>query len=160
MADASMSLEGDDELRSWFDRAKEGALAERAWWVGTIVVYAWYLEFGTRFMTAKTFFTPAIHRVANSIAGVSSGSVQVMPTLLSKDASVVRDLAFELERQVKAIITEKGLIVTSNLRSSIAAGPSVDEMIQASGQGIAAEGDPGALEGTGATARGPGSTTG
>jgi len=93
--------------------------------VGTAVNYSVFLEFGTSDMDPKPFFRPALAELR--VKGIE-GFIKDSGILRSKDFSDVEDadevvdaLALTLERRIKEIITEKGLIDTGTLRASIVA---------------------------------------
>jgi len=93
--------------------------------VGTAVNYSVFLEFGTSDMDPKPFFRPALAELR--VKGVE-GFIKDSGILRNKEFSDVEDadevvdaLALTLERRIKEIITEKGLIDTGTLRASIVA---------------------------------------
>jgi len=93
--------------------------------VGTAVQYSVFLEFGTSDMDPKPFFRPALAELR--VKGVE-GFIKDSGILRNKEFSDVEDadevvdaLALTLERRIKEIITEKGLIDTGTLRASIVA---------------------------------------
>lgn len=95
-----------------------------AWYVGTAVEYSIFLEMGTSKMDPKPFFRPALHEVAAK--GVAAFIREHTNTAVDDIESIdelVRALAFALERRIKEIITEKGLIETGTLRASVQAVP-------------------------------------
>lgn len=122
-------------LNTVIDAAQE---AEGTWWVGTVVVYSSFLEFGTARMTAKPFFQPAILAVGRQMENVTPRTIGRDPKngralwgLMvsdSEDGSLARTVAFALEREVKQQIKRKGLIDTGNLRASIVAAPALPRM--------------------------------
>lgn len=112
--------------------------AEGQWWVGTVVVYSSFLEFGTARMPAKPFFQPAVLKVGRDLDNVTPKTIGEDPKsgrslwgLMvsdSADGTLARTVAFALEREVKQQIKAKGLIDTGNLRASIVAAPSLPRM--------------------------------
>jgi len=93
--------------------------------VGTAVNYSVFLEFGTSDMDPKPFFRPALAELR--VKGVE-GFIKDSGILRNKEFSDVEDadevvdaVALTLERRIKEIITEKGLIDTGTLRASIVA---------------------------------------
>jgi len=93
--------------------------------VGSAVNYSVFLEFGTSDMDPKPFFRPALAELR--VKGVE-GFIESSGILRNKEFSDVEDagevvdaLALTLERRIKEIITEKGLIDTGTLRASIVA---------------------------------------
>lgn len=132
---AGLVTSGIDKLKDTLDGMQEAARKNRTWWVGTIVFYGPFLEFGTRKFAAKPFFRPAIFRVARRIEGVTARSGgetfkgQAMFNLLvDGDKSIARSVAQELEREIKKMIKQKGLIDTGNLRASITSAPGEGRM--------------------------------
>jgi len=93
--------------------------------VGTAVSYSVFLEFGTSDMDPKPFFRPALAELrVKGIEGFieESGILRTAEFSDIEDAGEVVDaLALALERRIKEIITEKGLIDTGTLRASIVA---------------------------------------
>ncbi len=131
MAGFGLVTTGVSELASELDRLSRAAAQQNAhdWWVGTIVEYAIYPEFGTRFMLARPAFREAIRRVSKRLGLTAELSpAKLLEALIAPDQSLVALIAFELEREVKIVIREMGLILTGNLRGSYAAGPSLDAM--------------------------------
>jgi len=94
--------------------------------VGTAVQYSVFLEFGTSDMDPKPFFRPALAELrVKGIEGFieESGILRAGKEFNDvEDADEVVDaLALALERRIKEIITQKGLIDTGTLRASIVA---------------------------------------
>ena len=116
----------------------EAAEAEHDWWVGTVVTYSAFLEFGTRKMPARPFFQPAILRVARKLGadhevkartvGQRMSGRSLWALMVGDERGLVAKVAFSLEREVKVVIREKGLILTGNLRGSIVAAPTLPVM--------------------------------
>jgi hypothetical protein len=93
--------------------------------VGSAVSYSVFLEFGTSDMDPKPYFRPALAELR--VKGIE-GFIKDSGILRNKEFSDVDDagevvdaLALTLERRIKEIITEKGLIDTGTLRASIVA---------------------------------------
>jgi hypothetical protein len=90
--------------------------------VGTGVEYAVYLEFGTSKMDAKPFVRPAINEVRlQGVRGFIRHNTRTSVDAFDTVDAVLRVLAFALERRIKEIITQKGLIDTGTLRASVVA---------------------------------------
>lgn len=119
----------------------EAAEREGDWWVGTVVRYSSFIEFGTSKMRARPYFQPSILRVARRLdfakartigdrkRGRSMWAVMVDPDAeTDSDSPLAERLALELEREVKETIKEKGLIDTGHLRASIVAAPTLPRM--------------------------------
>ena len=94
------------------------------WLVGTAVEYSIYLEFGTSDMDPKPFFRPVLAEVSTKGVRrfVAENSEYALGELDDID-SILAALALGIERRIKEIITQKGLIDTGTLRASIAAIP-------------------------------------
>jgi hypothetical protein len=114
MTDIDLDLDGlqsaldavDDLQDDWGD-------SDAQYLVGTGVEYGIYLEVGTRNMDPKPFVRPAVDNVAARVE-------QIVADADAADEAVAR-VAFSLEREIKQIITEKGLIDTGTLRASVVA---------------------------------------
>jgi hypothetical protein len=96
------------------------------WTVGTAVNYAIYLEFGTRDMDPKPFLRPAVAEARASLETFIATNTRTTLDAIDSADELVRIVALALERRVKEIITEKGLIDTGTLRASVAAIPVAD----------------------------------
>lgn len=106
----------------------EGLKAERRDWtggptyhVGTAVEYAVYLEFGTSKMDPKPFFRPAIVEARRDLESFVADNTETSLRQIDAVDELVETIAFALERRVKEIITEKGLVDTGALRASVQA---------------------------------------
>jgi hypothetical protein len=108
-----------DELEDLQDRYTGGG----TWVVGSAVEYAIYLEMGTRDLDPKPFLRPAIHEARQSLRQFVADNTSTTLDAIETADELVRTVAFALERRVKEIITEKGLIDTGALRASVAAVP-------------------------------------
>jgi hypothetical protein len=86
-----------------------------------------YLELGTSKMDPKPFFGPVLDEVRlQGVVGFIRHNTRVDPTELPDVNQVLKVLAFAIERRVKEIITDKGLIDTGTLRASVVAIPGGD----------------------------------
>ena len=123
------------DLENAFETMERNARRAGAqeWWVGTIVEYAIYQHFGTRYIQGRQFFTAAINELSEEL-GLQTMSEEMLFSLISDDADFVATLAFELERRVKQKIIEMGVFDQGNLHASVAAAPSFSEMEQVSRQ--------------------------
>lgn len=121
------------------------AAREVPYFVGTAVVYARYLEFGTSRMTARPFMRPAAMelraRGLRSRVGFARGAggrftFSNTPTELYirtvPPGGITANLASQHVRTVRKIIDRKGLVRTTNLRRSIASGRTVAVMLERS----------------------------
>lgn len=126
----AIQLSGFSRLMSAFQAAQEWADRQGDhWWVGTVVHYAPYLEFGTSRIRARRYFRNAVKRTARRTASAriqrALGKDVGLPGPDSPDLTKV--LAFALEEEVRDEIRRQGLIDTGNLRGSFAAGPTLSE---------------------------------
>jgi len=73
-------------------------------------------------MDARPFFRPAINEVrAQGVDGFIARNTRTSVEALDDADAVLRVLALALERRIKEIITDKGLIDTGTLRASVTA---------------------------------------
>lgn len=98
------------------------------WHVGTAVEYAIYIEFGTSKMDPKPFFRPALTEAQRDLSAFVRDNTETTLSQIDGPQELVRTIAFALERRVKEIITEKGLIDTGAMRASVQAVPSESEL--------------------------------
>jgi len=94
-----------------------------SFFVGTAVEYSIYLEFGTSKMDAKPFFRPALAEARRDIPGFIRDNTRKTVEEIESADELARTIAFGLERRIKQIIAEKGLIDTGTLRASVKAVP-------------------------------------
>jgi hypothetical protein len=106
------------------DEAENWANPSGTWHVGTAVEYSVYLEFGTSKMDPKPFFRPALAEAERDLSAFVRDNTQTSLEQIDGPRELVRIIAFALERRVKEILTEKGLIDTGVLRASVLAVPS------------------------------------
>jgi hypothetical protein len=120
--DLTLELQGLEQALARLEELEEDVETLSTYTVGTGVEYAVYLEFGTSKMDAKPFVRPTINEVR--IQGVDGFIAHNTKTTVDAQESlndVIRILAFAMERRMKEIITQKGLIETGTLRASIVA---------------------------------------
>jgi hypothetical protein len=99
------------------------------WHVGTAVEYSLFLEFGTSKMDPKPFFRPALLEAQKDLSEFVRKNTRKTLQEVDGPQELVKTIAFALERRVKEIITEKGLIDTGTLRASVQAVPtSADDL--------------------------------
>ncbi|PCR89317.1 HK97-gp10 family putative phage morphogenesis protein [Natrinema ejinorense] len=93
------------------------------WYVGTAVEYAVYLEYGTSKMDPKPFFRPALAEAEQDLSAFVRDNTRKTLSQIDGPRELVKTIAFALERRVKEIITEKGLIESGTMRASVRAVP-------------------------------------
>lgn len=117
-----LNLDGLEAAINRLDELEDDVETLTTYTVGTAVEYSLYLEFGTSKMDAKPFFRPAINEIrAQGVDGFIAHNTRTSVEALPDADAVIRVLALALERRVKEIITDKGLIDTGTLRASIVA---------------------------------------
>lgn len=122
--DWSIELEGVEQKLEEINDAIEDVTTAKSYLVGTAVEYSVYLELGTSKMDAKPFFKPAINEVRiQGIDGFIRHNTGIDVDALETLDRVLKVLAFALERRIKQIITQKGLVDTGTLRASVLAVP-------------------------------------
>jgi len=120
--DLSLELQGLEAAINRLEELERDVETLSTYTVGTGVEYSLYLEFGTSEMNAKPFVRPAINEVR--IQGVDGFIRHNTKTTVEAQETVddiIRILALALERRIKEIITQKGLIDTGTLRASVVA---------------------------------------
>lgn len=96
--------------------------------VGTAVEYGVFLEFGTSKMDPKPFFRPALAAYrANLVRALEADTRKDIEDIDSAD-ELAQTVALGLERRIKRIITQKGLIETGTLRASVQATPAPGQL--------------------------------
>lgn len=122
MADFGLELEGLEAAINRLEQLEEDAETLSSFTVGTGVFYSVYLEFGTSKMDAKPFFQPAINEVrVQGVRGFIAHNTKTTVEAQDTADDVLKVLALALERRIKEIITQKGLIDTGTLRASVVA---------------------------------------
>jgi len=129
MTSFDMDIQGLDahqrELREERDKwAKSGG----TWVVGTAVEYSIYLEFGTSKMDPKPFFRPVLAEAQRNLSEFVRSNTEKTLSDIESPEELVRTIAFAVERRVKEVITEKGLIDTGAMRASVAAVPTEGDL--------------------------------
>lgn len=131
MSDFDFELDGLTGLQEEFgDRIEDWSGGGSAY-VGTAVEYSIYLEYGTSKMDPKPFFRPALAEAGAGLEGFISEHTGTTVASITSADELVETIALALERRVKEIITEKGLIDTGTLRASIRAVDSEAELVAA-----------------------------
>lgn len=123
MSDADFEINGIGSLREEFDDRIDDWSGGGTVYVGTAVEYAVYVEFGTSKMNARPFFRPVVNDARIDTAGFLDRNTKTSISEIDSADKLVRTLALAIERRVKEIITEKGLIDTGTMRASIVAVP-------------------------------------
>lgn len=127
MASFDLELDGLADIQESLDDLEERWTGGERWVVGTGVEYAIYLEFGTRYMDPKPFVRPAVRELRlQGVEGFIRHNTRTSITAIDTVEELVRVLALGLERRIKEIITQKGLIDTGTLRASVAALPTAN----------------------------------
>jgi hypothetical protein len=122
MAEFSLELDGLDGAINALRELERDVETLTTFTVGTGVSYSVFLEFGTSKMDAKPFFRPAISEVrSRGVEGFIAENTGTTVDALGDAGDVLRVLALALERRIKEIITDKGLIDTGTLRASVVA---------------------------------------
>lgn len=122
MIDFSLDLDGLEAAINRLDELEDDVQTLTTYTVGSGVEYSVYLEFGTSKMDAKPFFRPAINEVrAQGVEGFIAHNTGTSVDALPDIDAVIKVLALALERRIKEIITDKGLIDTGTLRASVLA---------------------------------------
>jgi hypothetical protein len=117
-----LGLDGIEAAIEELDDLEDDVETLTTYTVGTAVEYSLYLEFGTSKMDAKPFFRPALNEIrAQGVEGFIAHNTRTSVAALGDIDSVLRALALALERRIKEIITDKGLIDTGTLRASVVA---------------------------------------
>lgn len=125
-----LDVSGFEQALNEVDDTLEDLRTTQRYLVGTNVEYAIYLEAGTSKMDAKPFFAPAINEVRlQGVDGFIRHNTKTSVEQLDTVNRVLQVLALALERRIKEIITNKGLIDTGTLRASIVAAPGADPSV-------------------------------
>lgn len=123
MANFDFELDGVETLLEDLEDLEERWTGGGEWVVGTRVEYAVYLEFGTSKMDPKPFFRPVLAEVKTGMENFIDRNTRTSVDDIDSIEEFVQTLALAMERRIKEIITEKGLIDTGTLRASITAMP-------------------------------------
>ena len=130
----TLAFTGFQQALQAFDRLIQSGrkISGGEWFVGTVVRYAIYQHFGTRYMQGIPFFQLALDRVAQRVQSDDALRQALMEHAVEPDPDLLKQLAILLEREVKLVITEMKesrdrLIDTGVMRASFAAGPTIAE---------------------------------
>lgn len=128
------TVTGLDAMFAFFTTVTQQAkkAGQTTWWVGTVVYYGPYLEFGTENFQNKPHWRPAIQELAAELGLDGKTSEEAIQTLMVPDGNLVRVIAIALEAKVKEWIRRQNLIDTGNYRGSVTSGPTVSAMKAAS----------------------------
>jgi hypothetical protein len=110
----------DSNARELRNNAEEWSEPAR-YYVGTNVEYAIYLEYGTSKMDPKPFFRPVIAEARRDLNAFIRDNTDFKGQNIDSPDKLVKVVAFAIERRVKEVITEKGLIDTGAMRASVRA---------------------------------------
>jgi len=127
MTDFDMDADFEELIEGLAD-LQEQASGGGSYFVGTAVEYSVYLEFGTSKMDPKPFVRPALAEARRDLKSFIATNTTTSADDIETARELVRTVAFALERRIKEIITEKGLIETGTLRASITAAPVPDAL--------------------------------
>jgi hypothetical protein len=119
---------GFEELIEELSDLQEQASGGGSYFVGTAVEYSIYLEFGSSKMDPEPFVRPALAEARRDLESFIAANTTTSADDIETARELVRTVAFALERRIKEIITEKGLIETGTLRASITAAPVPDAL--------------------------------
>lgn len=127
-----LQLFGITALAKAIEDSIQAARTPGEYWVGSAVPYGPFHEFGTRSLTERSHWRPALQKIAaehGGSGGFSSDikSQELINEMITVPRGLVKKIAFEIEREVKIIITQKQIIDTGNYKGSIATGPSESE---------------------------------
>jgi hypothetical protein len=127
MTDFGLELDGFEAAIDEIDDTLDDLQTHQQYVVGTGVEYSIYIEAGTSKMDAKPFFRPAINEIrAQRVEGFIRHNTRTSVDELDTVNRVLQVLVLALERRIKEIITNKGLIDTGTLRASVVAIPGTD----------------------------------
>lgn len=131
MSDFSFDLNGIGDLQEEFADEIEDWSGGGSLFVGTAVEYSVYVEFGTSKMDARPYFRPALAEAKADLKGFIRDHTDTSISAIKSADRLVKTVALALERRVKEIITDKGLIDTGTLRASIRAVDSTSDLVAA-----------------------------
>lgn len=126
MTDISFELSGLDRIERRLEDLRDDWDDSPRYLVGSAVEYAVYLEFGTSKMDPKPFFRPALAEARADLEAFIADNTRKTAEQIDSAKELVKTIAFALERRVKEIITEKGLIESGTMRASVKAVPGTD----------------------------------
>jgi len=131
MSDFEYSLGGIGNLQEEFADEIEDWSGGKTMFVGTAVEYSVYVEFGTSKMDPRPYFRPALTEAQANLTGFINDHTNTTADAIESADQLVETIGLAMERRVKEIITEKGLIDTGTLRASIRAVDSESELVAA-----------------------------
>jgi hypothetical protein len=136
MSDFSLNFDGVEELDVEFGERAEDWTGGGTAYAGTAVNYAVYVEFGTSKMDPRPYLRPAVSEAKSDLEEFIDENTNTTARSITSASDLVQTVALALERRVKEIITEKGIIDTGTLRASIRAVDSEAELVAADGVSI------------------------
>lgn len=127
MTSAALAMVGFQQAMKTMNAVKDAAKNQRDAWVGTVVFYGPYHEFGTQHLRARPHWRPAITQVITEVSGSKPAQHDVLLHMIGTKkiqghGSAPLAVALRIERAVKVHITKQGVIDTGNYRASVAAG--------------------------------------
>jgi Bacteriophage protein of unknown function (DUF646). len=124
MTDFDLGLDGLEAAIDELEELERDISTSETHTVGTAINYSVFLEFGTSKMDAKPFFRPVINEVRlQRVDGFIAQNTRTSVADLDDIDQILKALALAMERRIKEVITQKGLIDTGTLRASIVAVP-------------------------------------
>jgi hypothetical protein len=131
MSDFEFELNGITNLKEEFADEIEDWSDSGSVYVGTAVEYSIYLEYGTSNMDPRPYFRPALAEAKEDLTAFIGDHTDTSVAAIETADKLVSTIALAIERRVKEIITEKGLIDTGTLRASISAVDTEGELLVA-----------------------------
>lgn len=131
MSDFDFELDGVGSLQEEFGDRIDDWSDGGSVYVGTAVEYSLYVEMGTSKMDPKPFFRPALAELTADIEGFIDTHTSASVDTMTSAEELVETIGLALERRVKEIITEKGLIDTGTLRVSVRSVDTEGELLAA-----------------------------
>ena len=123
MTDVEFEFSGLDRIERRLEDLRERWDDSPRYLVGSAVEYAVYVEYGTSKMDPKPFFRPALAEARADLERFIEDNTRKQVEQIDTARELVKTIAFALERRVKEIITEKGLIESGTMRASVKAVP-------------------------------------
>jgi hypothetical protein len=131
MSDFDLDLDGVGSLQEEFGDRIDDWSSGGSVFVGTAVKYAIYVEMGTSKMDPRPFFRPAVAELTADIEGFIDTHTGASVDTMTSAEELVETIGLALERRVKEIITEKGLIDSGTMRASVRSVDTEGELLAA-----------------------------